>query len=167
MSLPQSAGPGYRDDWGTPDCILERAVRLGFIGLDPCTTPDNPIGAGRFYAPPDNGLDPHWNRYGEGGLVYVNPPYGRPIKDWVIKCRDEAHLEAEIVLLVPANTDTLWFRIALGSARVCCFISGRLTFRGAPAPAKFGSAVFYFGPRPYLFAHAFSEKEFGRCWMLR
>src|SRR6478609_4230979 len=46
----------------TPSYILD-PVRVdlgGVIGLDPCTTPDNPVGATRFYTPVEDGLARSW-----------------------------------------------------------------------------------------------------------
>lgn len=41
----------------TPAYVLEpvRKALGGRIELDPCTTPDNPVGADRFFALPDDG----------------------------------------------------------------------------------------------------------------
>jgi hypothetical protein len=40
----------------TPPYVLEPVRRLlGGIEPDPCTEPDNPVGADRFYAPPVDG----------------------------------------------------------------------------------------------------------------
>jgi hypothetical protein len=41
----------------TPSYVLDRVLADlgGVIGLDPCTTPDNPVGAETFYAPPVDG----------------------------------------------------------------------------------------------------------------
>jgi hypothetical protein len=43
----------------TPDHVLRPIRRLlgGTTGLDPCTEPDNPTDAERWYAPPDDGCE--------------------------------------------------------------------------------------------------------------
>jgi hypothetical protein len=43
----------------TPEYVLTAVRRiLGTIELDPCTEPDNPVGAERFYTPPAD-----WSSY--------------------------------------------------------------------------------------------------------
>jgi hypothetical protein len=59
------------------------------------------------------------------GRVYLNPPYGREIDNWVARLVDE-HASGsvpEAVALVPARVDTEWFRRLDPFPR--CFIWGR------------------------------------------
>lgn len=157
-----------RMDWQTPDEVLDLVRKVNSITLDPCTSVDNPVGAYAFFTPqrpttphaglfqgPD-GLLGMWADY--EGLVYVNPPYGREISKWVTKAIAEATYDAEIVMLVPARTDTKWFQTALGSANGLLLWRGRMTFKGAPAPAPFPSAVFYWGENSLRFRKAFEDK---------
>lgn len=128
-----------KDDWQTPDCVLDRVRMIAPIGLDPCTAEDNPVGARWFYTPEDDGLSKSWwTKVENHELIYVNPPYGRGIGAWVDKCREAAKVYDRVVALLPARTDTKWFP---WDADAICFWRGRLKFRGAPAPAPFPSAV--------------------------
>jgi len=121
----------YRDDHHpnqrqlTPPYVLE-PVRdsLGSIALDPCTEPDNPCGAERFYTPPQDGAELPW----DAGRIYVNPPYGKARERWVRRCVDAAAAGSSVVLLIPAHTDTRIFHLALDSADVVLFIRGRVKF---------------------------------------
>jgi hypothetical protein len=64
----------------TPPYVLEPVRRLlGGIELDPCTEPDNPTGADRFYCPPQDGCVLPW----EARSVFCNPPYGEVRGRWV------------------------------------------------------------------------------------
>lgn len=163
MSLHQTAPENSRKDWRTPDRVLDLVRKLGTIGLDPCTWPDNPCGAATFFT--EGALERVWRGFGN---IYVNPPYGREISRWCERAISEMACcvpggeREELVMLVPANTDSRWYdRLALNSdAR--CEVRGRLRFKGAPASAMFGSAVFYFGTRPVEFCGIFSE--LGRCY---
>lgn len=69
-----SAKTGGNDNWCTPEVVLERVRRIAPIGLDPCTTVDNPVGAWRYYTPFEDGLASPWDGF---GLVFVNPPYSQ------------------------------------------------------------------------------------------
>lgn len=154
--------------WQTPESFLELVRAIGPIALDPCTSVGNPTKAavwctGRLMHmtnPPrviDDGLTAPWTQYAEGGLVYVNPPYGRALGAWAAKCVEEARLGAEIVLLVPARPDTQWFE-HLWHADALLFWKGRLKFKGATAGAPFPSAVAYWGHRERCFREAFAGK---------
>lgn len=142
-----------RDDWQTPECVLERVRRVGPIDIDPCTSADNPAGAARYYTPSHDGLAQSW--YAPGGIAYVNPPYSRCL-DWIAKCAAEAERGCQIIALVPARTDTRWWQHCW-TADAICFWRGRLKFVGAPASAPFPSAIVYWGREPEKFEAAFGD----------
>ena len=114
---------------------------LGAIDLDPCSNAGAPnVPAGEHYTREQNGLIRPW-----AGRVYMNPPYGE-IEAWIDKLCAEVARPAgvmEAIALVPARTDTQWFRALRDFT--CCFVEGRLTFIGNENPAPFPSAVFYLG----------------------
>ena len=148
-----------RHDWQTPECVLERVRRVAPIAIDPCTSASNPTGAERAFTVEEDGLAQSWGLHllGLDGLVYVNPPYGRELPKWVNKSWSEALEGVEVVLLAPARTDTKWFARASSSANARAFWRGRLTFVGAPHPAPFPSALWYWGDRPWDFCAAFAD----------
>ena len=129
-----------RMDWNTPANVIEKIRAFAPIGLDPCSNVTSKVGAKVSWL--SGGLEVSWTDY---GLVYVNPPYGRALKEWAFKIIDEAHKGAEIIALVPARTDTKWFQSLFTECSNVCFWKGRITFEGAPYPAPFPSALFYFG----------------------
>lgn len=148
-----------RVEWNTPAVVLECVAKLGDIALDPCWNLNSRVKATAVVDEACDGLAHNWERIADG-LVYVNPPYGAALKQWVPKILDEAKAGAEIVVLVPNSTETVWFRkLFMGCQAAMCW-EGRLTFDGAPAPAFFGSALFYFGHRPYAFADAFAARAY-------
>jgi hypothetical protein len=127
----------------TPRVILDAvAACLGAIDLDPCSDArEQPnVQAAQYFTRDDNGLVQTWR-----GRVYMNPPYGREIDAWSAKlCESYEHGDVtEALALLPARTDTQWFRRLRDY--VCCFIEGRLTFVGNNDPAPFPSVVFYLG----------------------
>ena len=139
----------------TPDVVLERVMRvMGDIDLDPCADPNHNVPAVKHYAPPEHdGLAAPWK-----GRVFMNPPYGKEISDWVDKFTAE-NIEQGIAL-VPARTDTQWWSWL--SDYPVCLIRGRLTFKGNKDPAPFPSAVFYRGRRIARFASEF--RLLGSIW---
>jgi hypothetical protein len=110
----------------TPGYVLGpvREALGGRIGLDPCTEPDNPTGALRFYCPPADGAVLPW----DAGYVFCNPPYGKARERWVRRCALAAACGSTVILLMPAATDTRIFQEALSTAAEVIFIRGRLKF---------------------------------------
>lgn len=146
------------NEWYTPRHLLQRVIEtMGGIDLDPCSNPGNPnVPAKEYYTPDIDGLSQVWR-----GRVFVNPPYGREIEDWVKKTVDEFRIGSctEAVLLVPSRTDTGWFRMLVEYPR--CFIWGRIKFidengaEGSPAP--FPSMAVYLGGNTLKFYNAFKD----------
>jgi phage N-6-adenine-methyltransferase len=141
-------------EWYTPRHVLDLVVRvLGAIDLDPCSngheTPA--VSAAQHFTQDDDGLSQEWH-----GRVFMNPPYGPVIKDWVQKLVDEfaSGRTTEAIALMPARTDTTWFGLLRDHPR--SFITGRLKFSESEASAPFPSAVFYLGPNPARFTEVFA-----------
>ncbi len=112
----------------TPEYVLA-PVRLDLdgIGLDPCTTTVNPVGADAFYTVDVDGLAQPWSGPEWSPSVYVNPPYAKAREPWLEKCI--AHGERQrVVLLIPAATDTRIFQRAALAADAVVFIRGRVKF---------------------------------------
>lgn len=143
--------------WCTPETILgPLRDKLGQIVLDPCSNGYSTVRADYEWIPPEhNGLTEEWLPTAKGGLVFVNPPYGRKITGlWTRKIANEVANGCEVVALLPARTDTRWFHsLTQGThkwAPSVCFIKGRIKFVdgltglvGTSAP--FPSCLVYFG----------------------
>ena len=130
------------EEWYTPKEIIDSVIKvLGEIDLDPCSnSKTHPIiPAKKHFTKEDDGLTKPWR-----GTVYMNPPYGREIKDWISKLLTEwEEGKIEGIALVPARTDTDWFHQL--DAHPWCAVRGRLKFSSNPNSAPFPSAVFYIG----------------------
>jgi len=80
------------------------------------------------------------------GAIFLNPPYGRTIKEWMRKADQEAKKGPHaIVCLVPARTDTSWWHDSCIHHEVR-FVRGRLKFGDQPNAAPFPSAVVVMRP---------------------
>jgi hypothetical protein len=151
---PQSSG---KVEFNTPRVVLDCIAQLGRIACDPCWNKRSKVKARIRYTERDNGLVQKWPRR---GITYVNPPYGTALRRWVATIVQWGHNMREIVVLVPASTETAWFGVMRERCNACVCWKGRLTFDGCNTPAFFGSAVFYFGKRPHAFVHAFREHAY-------
>lgn len=141
-------------EWYTPPEIIERVLRLfGRIDLDPCAELARAIPAVQHFTWLNNGLLFDWP-----GAVYMNPPYGDDISEWVNKLWSEFRSKhtREAIALLPARTDTRWFQVIWDNCPVC-FIRGRLKFSGNDNSAPFPSVVAYFGSRTAAFIAAFGD----------
>ncbi|KKL67014.1 hypothetical protein LCGC14_2139190, partial [marine sediment metagenome] len=142
-----------QNDWRTPRQYLDAArTVLGEIDLDPCADAEHRVPAKAHYTQKQNGLSRGW-----AGKVYMNPPYGRELPDWVVKLCLEytASSVTDAIALVPARTDTEWFRALRDYPR--CFIFGRLKFSGHENSAPFPSMVVYLGKDEHGFINTFRD----------
>lgn len=73
-------------------------------------------------------------------MVFCNPPYGRELPKWVRKCYEESR-HADVVMLIPARTDTRWFHDYIYNIAEIRFIKGRLKFNDGASPAPFPSMI--------------------------
>lgn len=137
------------ESWSTPaDLFAALDAEFGFT-LDPCASAGNATCA-RYFTKDDDGLSQDWD-----GVVFMNPPYGRTIGQWVAKAYEESRRGATVVCLIPSRTDTAYWHDYVMRADEVRFIRGRLHFGGeherTAHNAPFPSAVVVFGKsRPPL-----------------
>lgn len=125
------------DVWATPQDFFDRYNKIFNFDLDVCALPEN-AKCERFFTPEINGLSQSWS-----GSVWMNPPYGRGIGEWVKKAYESSRQGATVVCLLPARTDTKWWHDYVMKGEIE-FIRGRLKFGGAKNNAPFPSAVVTF-----------------------
>lgn len=132
------------NEWATPQAFFDDLDAEFHFTLDPCATAEN--AKCKFFITPElDGLQQRWAPQ----VVFMNPPYGRELGQWVKKALDESLLGATVVCLIPARTDTsYWHNYIFGKAEVR-FIRGRLKFGGAQFNAPFPSAVAIFRPTEF------------------
>lgn len=110
-------------DWETPPEIFNKLNEEFHFTLDPCCVPET-AKCNKFYTPGDNGLTKSWG----SEVVFVNPPYGRELKNWVIKSRYESMQGATVVMLIPSRTDTSYFHDNIYGKAEIRFMRGRVKF---------------------------------------
>lgn len=131
------------DDWATPQNLFDELNAIHHFTLDVAGSSTNHKTEHWFGLDHENplfrdGLAMSW----ENNRVWCNPPYGRQIKDWVKKAHQES-VNAEIVMLLPARTDTAWFHDYAIRHKVT-FIRGRLKFGDGMASTPFPSILVEF-----------------------
>lgn len=128
------------DEWATPQNFFDELNKEFGFTLDPCSTDENNK-CDKYFTIEDDGLTQDW----EGETVFCNPPYGRVIGDWVKKCYEESKKpNTNVVMLIPARTDTRYFHDYIYNKAEIRFIRGRLKFGNSKNSAPFPSMVVVF-----------------------
>lgn len=129
-----------KTDWATPQDLFDRLNGVWNFTLDVCASDGN-AKCKRYFTETDDGLSKEWS----GEVCWMNPPYGRAIKNWIKKAYDESQKGATVVCLIPSRTDTVYWHEYVMKGEVE-FLKGRLKFGGAKAGAPFPSAIVVFKP---------------------
>jgi len=128
-------------EWETPQWLFDILDKEFHFTVDVCASEQNHK-CEKYYSKADDGLKQEWM-----GGCWINPPYGREIKDWMQKAKLASENGATVVCLIPARTDTEWWweNCIQGEIR---FIRGRLQWPGSDTAAPFPSAVVILGKKP-------------------
>ena len=97
------------DNWSTPSKLYYHYMINKYF--DPCPLYSN-----------FNGLEIEWKEKN-----FVNPPYSK-IKEFVNKSIEEHKKGKEVILLIPARTDTKYFRKLVDYGSTIIFITGHYRF---------------------------------------
>lgn len=140
-------------EWETPDDLFKMLDMEFNFQMDLAANEEN-AKCKVFVTEEMDSLKFDWlNNFGTR-CMWLNPPYGRGIKDWIKKCDEEAQKGAKIVALLPARTDTKWFHNHIYRKYEVRFLKGRIYFEingkpildknGKPTAAPFPSMIVIF-----------------------
>ena len=133
------------NEWATPQDFFDKLNSMyGPFTLDAAASLDN-YKVGKYYTESDDSLSKDWGN----NTVFLNPPYGRKLKDWVKKAYEEGRANSTtVVALIPARTDTKYWHDYVMKADEILFVRGRLKFGDETNSAPFPSAVVVFRQTP-------------------
>lgn len=118
------------NDWTTPDDFFALLNDEFAFTLDPCCYAHT-AKCEHFFTAETDGLSQPWT-----GRVFMNPPYGKVIGDWIAKAYHSAQDTAEVVVaLIPARTCSGWWHRYCMKAAEIRLVCGRLRF-GAQQAGK-------------------------------
>lgn len=127
------------EEWGTPQGLFDRLNEEFNFTIDICASKEN-AKCPKYYTKEEDALKKEW-----GGVIWMNPPYGRQIENWVKKAKETARQgKATVVCLLPARTDTAWWHDYAMKANEIRLIRGRLKFGDGKGSAPFPSAIVVF-----------------------
>lgn len=130
------------NEWTTPENLYSYLDSIYNFTLDPCSDGKN-AKCDKYFTIEDDGLIQDWSN----DVVFMNPPYGRGIKDWIKKAYEESVKGATVVCLIPARTDTqYWHEYCMKSSSIT-LIKGRVKFGDGKNSAPFPSALVEFNPK--------------------
>lgn len=132
------------NEWATPQEFFDRLHEEFDFELDPCSDGTN-AKCGRYYTEKDDGLLQPWAPY----RVFMNPPYGRAIKEWIRKAYEESRKGATVVALIPSRTDTRYWHDYVMKSEEIRLVKGRIRFGDGRNSAPFPSAVVIFTPNSH------------------
>lgn len=126
------------EEWATPQHLYDMLNIEFCFNLDVCATYENAKHE-NYYTKEQDALSKKWE-----GICFMNPPYGRRIKDWIKKAYESALAGATVVCLLPARTDTSWWHDYCATSEDIRFIRGRLKFGDSKNSAPFPSVIVVF-----------------------
>jgi site-specific DNA-methyltransferase (adenine-specific) len=130
------------EEWATPQSVFDALDAEFHFTLDPASTDEN-AKCPKHFTESNSGLLQDWL----GDRVFLNPPYGRDISQWMKKAATCG--AALVVCLVHARTDTAWWHDwVMPYADEIRFVRGRLRFGDGKQSAPFPSCVVVY--RPFL-----------------
>lgn len=110
-------------EWGTPPEIFNPINEEFDFTLDVSAIKSN-TKCDKFFTPEEDGLKQKW----DNETCWCNPPYGRQVKDWCIKAKEQTKKGTTTVLLIPCKTNTNWWHdIVIPHAEIR-FLRGRVKF---------------------------------------
>jgi site-specific DNA-methyltransferase (adenine-specific) len=127
-----------KDDWTTPRDLFEELDAEFHFTVDLCASVENAL-CEKFYTAENSCLDADFS----GERVFCNPPYGSKTGVFVEKCANLGGVN-DVVMLLPARTDTKYFHEYIYNKAEIRFIKGRLKFGGAKCHAPFPSMIVIF-----------------------
>jgi phage N-6-adenine-methyltransferase len=139
MSINRGMFTSNKDEYGTPQNLYDELDKEFHFLLDAAASPGNAKNP-NYYTKEDDALSLPWDV-----TTFCNPPYGREIGKFVGRAwRQSVVHGVEIVMLLPARTDTKWWHDYVRYAAEIRFIRGRLSFEGSNGPAPFPSCIVVF-----------------------
>ncbi len=137
--------PAVSVEWSTPQGLFNWLDSEYHFQLDPCASVKNHK-TDSYFTIQDDGLKQDWSPHGS---VFMNPPYGRKIGDWIKKAYEESQKGCVVVCLLPSRTDTKWWHDYCMKGQIE-FLLGRLKFSkpdGTKGRCPFASVVVVFDGR--------------------
>lgn len=109
-------------DWSTPQELFNKLNAEFNFTLDVCASDWN-AKCEDYFTEKDDALKQDWGK----NVCWMNPPYGKVLKQWIEKAFQSSLNGADVVCLVPSATDLEWWHKFAMNGEIR-FIRGRPRF---------------------------------------
>ena len=137
-------------EWATPLSLFKAVDDEFWFVLDAAAQPHNAKCAA-YITPEEDSLSVRWHAHSAlspdaHSAVWLNPPYGRGMGDWLAKAYRESQSGCIVVVLTFVRTDTAWWQTWATKAAEVRLIKGRVYFDqgGKTGPATAPSCLLVF-----------------------
>lgn len=107
----------------TPDGLFQKLDAEFHFTLDAAAS-DRNAKCARYFTREDDALGKDWGEE----VVWLNPPFGRGLREWARKAWEASRAGALVVMLCPSATDMDWWHDYVLEADEVRFIRGRMSF---------------------------------------
>ena len=145
MTLNLSLYQSDNTEWETPAHLFTALHKEFRFTLDAAASAKN-AKVSRYYDQKQDALQLRWS-----GRVWLNPPYGSMIPQFVEKARDEVlqkHCKL-VVCLLPVRSDTQWWHRNVMHSTELRLLTRRLSFVGSNNKAPFPACIVIFAGGVY------------------
>jgi phage N-6-adenine-methyltransferase len=109
-------------EYSTPIKLFDVLNKEFNFTLDVCALPEN-FKCNKYFTPEIDGLIQDWK-----GVCWMNPPFNKDLKKWVLKAHSESKKHNSIVCcLIPVRSNTIWWKDVCLEAEIR-FIVGEVNF---------------------------------------
>jgi phage N-6-adenine-methyltransferase len=146
--------PSSSTEWMTPEWLFDRLYEEFHFQIDACASASD-TQCQVYIDKEQDCLVTGWD-FGKFSPrasmtpVWMNPPWGRGVGKFIQRAYEQSREHRMVVVcLLPANTDTKWWRDWVWRASEVRFITGRLHFTcsdGRTGPCPTGACVVVFTP---------------------
>jgi len=145
------------EEWETPIEVFNVLHAEFHFTLDAAATTYN-ARCRKYYTKDDDALSQDW----KGENVFLNPPYGKEIGDFVEKAYLESMNGATVVCLIPSRTDTAYWHDFVMKSTEVRLVKGRLKFVNRIIPSWRVSGNYKLSPAPFPSAVVVFTENNGR-----
>jgi len=125
MGIEKNSFKSKSVEYSTPLEIVEPLIKEFNIELDVCATKEN-AKCPWFFTKEQDALQLAWTKN-----CWMNPPWSRDLKKWVIKAYEQSQKGVNVVCLLPVRTNTQWWhKYIIDTKSEVRFLKGEIKFNG-------------------------------------
>lgn len=146
MGIDNNSFKSKSVEYETPTEIVEPLIEEFNIVLDVCATRENAQCA-YFITKYQDAFTKDWSEHGN---CWMNPPWGRGMKKWVERAREESRKGIVVVCLLPVRSNTIWWhKNIIDTKAEVRFLKGEIKFNKMERGLWLPCAIVIFRPSDF------------------